>query len=195
MPRKSPLKVFRTTIGFHDAYVGAPSQKAALQAWGTDKNLFGLDLAEVVTDPTLTAEPLASPGTVILRSRGTEAEHLAAAGASAVKAAQTRRRKSTSTPTRDPSILATSKKVARKPVSKPNPKPSRDKLTEAEDALAAYELETKQELAELRELELQIEKERDVIQSKQRKRRSKLEEQVAKTRRQFEAALERWRME
>jgi hypothetical protein len=30
MPRK--LKVFRTPIGFHDAYVAAPSRKAALEA-------------------------------------------------------------------------------------------------------------------------------------------------------------------
>ena len=30
MPRK--LKVFRTPTGFHDAYVAAPSRKAALEA-------------------------------------------------------------------------------------------------------------------------------------------------------------------
>jgi hypothetical protein len=29
MPRVAKLKVFRTPIGFHDAYVAAPSQKAA----------------------------------------------------------------------------------------------------------------------------------------------------------------------
>lgn len=34
MPRKQKLKVYRTPIGFHDAYVAAPSQKAALKAWG-----------------------------------------------------------------------------------------------------------------------------------------------------------------
>jgi hypothetical protein len=33
MPRAAKLKVFRTPIGFHDAYVAAPSQKAALEAW------------------------------------------------------------------------------------------------------------------------------------------------------------------
>lgn len=31
---KRPLKVFRTAIGFHDAYVAATSRKAALEAWG-----------------------------------------------------------------------------------------------------------------------------------------------------------------
>ena len=63
--RKSPLKVYRTTTGFHDAYVAAPSQKAALEAWGTDKNLFARGVAEQVTDPKLTAEPLAAPGTLM----------------------------------------------------------------------------------------------------------------------------------
>ena len=43
MTRK--LKVFRTPIGFHDAYVAAPSQKAALQAWGTDTDLFARGVA------------------------------------------------------------------------------------------------------------------------------------------------------
>jgi hypothetical protein len=31
MPRKQ--KVFRTSTGFHDAYVAAPSRKKALEAW------------------------------------------------------------------------------------------------------------------------------------------------------------------
>lgn len=73
------LKVYRTPIGFHDAYVAAPSQKAALAAWGADANLFARGMAEVVTDPALTAEPLARPGEVIRRLRGTAAEQLAAA--------------------------------------------------------------------------------------------------------------------
>lgn len=32
------LKVFRTPIGFHDAYVAVPSQKAALEAYGADNS-------------------------------------------------------------------------------------------------------------------------------------------------------------
>ena len=52
-PRKTKLKVFRTPIGFHDAYVAAPSQKAALEAWGSDSNLFAAGVAELVTDAEL----------------------------------------------------------------------------------------------------------------------------------------------
>ena len=76
MPAK--LKVYRTSIGFHDAYVAASSQAAALKAWGTDKPLFARGAAEVVTDPELVAEPLASPGVVVKRLRGTAEEQVAA---------------------------------------------------------------------------------------------------------------------
>ena len=76
MPRRSKLKVFRTAIGFHDAYVAAPSQKAALEAWGSDGNLFATGAAERVDDPALAREPLAQPGVVIRRPRGTMARSI-----------------------------------------------------------------------------------------------------------------------
>ena len=85
-PRSSPasgrgrkFKVFRTPIGFHDAYVAAPSRKAALEAWGADSNIFAQGIAEEVTDPALMEEPLARPGEVIRRARGSAEEHVAAA--------------------------------------------------------------------------------------------------------------------
>ncbi len=72
MPRK--LKVFRAAIGFDDAYVAAPSRKAALAAWGSDADLFARGMADEVTDPELTAAPLARAGQgrarVARRSRG-----------------------------------------------------------------------------------------------------------------------------
>jgi hypothetical protein len=68
MPRA--LKVFRTPAGFYDAVVAAPSQKAALAAWGTTTNLFASGDARVAEDPALQAEALAHPGEVIKRSRG-----------------------------------------------------------------------------------------------------------------------------
>lgn len=76
--RKQKLKVFRTPIGFHDAYVAAPSQKAALEAWGSDADLFARGSAEEVTDPELMKAPLESPGTIVKVLRGTKAEQLAA---------------------------------------------------------------------------------------------------------------------
>lgn len=78
MPVSRKLKVFRTPIGFHDAYVAVPTKKAALEAWGSDHNLFARGEAELVEDPALTAEPLAHPGRVIRRLRGTAEEQIAA---------------------------------------------------------------------------------------------------------------------
>jgi len=113
MPRA--LKVFRTAAGFHDAYVAAPSRAAALRAWGADRDLFARGAAEEVTDAALTAEPLAHPGKVIRRSRGTAAEQMAALPADAPR-----------------------RKVAAK-AKAPTPVPDRGALDAAEAALAAAE--------------------------------------------------------
>ncbi len=140
MARATKLKVYRTVAGFHDAYVAAPSQKAALEAWGSERDLFARGIAEQVTDPALTAEPLAAPGTVVKRSRGTSAEQIAALpdpqpdtperDASTGKA----RAKSPS----PGSAKAKSKSTPKPPPrAKPDPKPSGTALDAAEETLAA----------------------------------------------------------
>jgi hypothetical protein len=78
MAKAPKLKVFTTPIGFHDALVAAPSRAAALRAWGSDHDLFARGAAFEVTDPDLMQEPLAKPGKVIRRLRGSEAEQFAA---------------------------------------------------------------------------------------------------------------------
>ena len=66
VPRKRKLKVFRTPIGFHDAYVAAPSRKAALAAWGAGTDLFSAKIAEEVKDAGEGATAaLAKPGKVV----------------------------------------------------------------------------------------------------------------------------------
>ena len=82
------LKVFRTAIGFHDAYVAAPSMKAALEAWGSTTNLFAAGLAEPVTDAKLMKAPLASPGQVFKLLRGDRQAQMKAAGPAKPKAGQ-----------------------------------------------------------------------------------------------------------
>ncbi|MDP8913678.1 MAG: hypothetical protein M3N39_08910, partial [Pseudomonadota bacterium] len=49
VPMPRALKVFRLPIGFHDAYVAVPSQKAAAEAWGSDIAVFARGEAELVT--------------------------------------------------------------------------------------------------------------------------------------------------
>ncbi len=118
------LKVFRTPIGFHDAYVAAPSQKAALEAWGADANLFARGVAEQVTDPALTKEPLARPGEVIRKLRGGLDDHLGA--------------------------LPADRPAPRKKAKPPRPRPSRSALDAAEAAIAALDKEHAEQFAELK---------------------------------------------
>jgi len=145
MPRK--LKVFRTPTGFHDAYVAAPSRKAALAAWGSDADLFARGVAEEVNDPMLMAEPLARPGEVIRLSRGDLPAQLKALGP--------RRRKATRADKPG--------KPARKAQSKPPP--SREKVAAAEAALAdargRHDREIRAIEAQLQALRAQHDKETD----------------------------------
>lgn len=173
------LKVFRTSIGFHDAYVATTSQKAALEAWGSDKNLFAMGAAEVVTDPRLTAEPLASPGKVVRKTRGTLREHLTAAG----KQAAPRARKP----------IERDEPSPRKPTAKPKPRPGRDKLDAAEAALAEAQARADAETAELDRREEALRKERRALEERQRKALARVERQRDQAKARYEAALERWR--
>lgn len=76
MPRK--LKTFRTSLGFYDLAIAAPSMKAALEAWGAGSNLFHQGVAEETDNPEVVAATLAKPGVVLKRpagSNGRFAEH------------------------------------------------------------------------------------------------------------------------
>ncbi len=125
---KRPLKVFRTSAGFQDAYVAATSRKAALEAWGARTDLFASGIAEQVTDPKLTKAALAEPGKVIRLSKGTAAQHLAAAGKGR-KASEAKQSRASEV---DEAKVAPSKPEPRK---RRPPKPSRAKLERAEAEL------------------------------------------------------------
>lgn len=179
MPKSPKLKVFRTPIGFHDAYVAAPSQKAALAAWGSDANLFARGVAEVVTDPKLTKAPLAKPGEVIKVARGTAAEHIAAlpkARAAQPKAAE-----------------KPAKTAKPKPAAKPRPRPKRDRLDAAEAALVELETAQRTERRDLDRREAALRRERAALEKAQESARRKLEEARDRAERAYREALERWR--
>lgn len=167
MARKHKLKVFRTPIGFHDAYVAAPSQKAALEAWGSHADLFARGVAEVVTDEDLMIEPLANPGQVIRRGRGSEAEHLAATD-------RPRRRKlgpaKASEPNRRPGSASGSLRGSGRVPAKARegllPRPSRDKLEAAESAFAKLKYRQQRECDQLREREAEIDRQRQELERK-----------------------------
>lgn len=175
-----PLKVYRTPIGFHDAYVAAASQAAALRAWGTDTNLFARGMAEVVDDPKLTAAPLASPGEVIKVARGTAAEHLAALPSAKAKTNERAAEKP----------AATGRPKAPPP---PKPRPSRDTLDAAEAALAELEESHRAERRDLERRETELRRERAALEEAQDVARRELEAVRERAERAYRDAVEQWR--
>jgi hypothetical protein len=175
MPRQ--LKVYRTPIGFHDAYVAAPSQKAALEAWGADRNLFARGDAELVSDPKLTAAPLGQPGKVIRVARGSTAEHLAAAAPKTAKKPVSGKKPASAAPRR-----------------KPPPRPSRARLDAAERAIEALREEQRAALDQMREREEQLATERRALEKRQAAAIAKLERVRDRVEATYDRALEKWRM-
>ncbi len=111
MARTPRLKVYAAAAGFSEAVVAAPSQKAALQAWGARDDYFAHGIARVVDDPETVAAALAQPGVVLKRPVGS-AEALVAAA---------------KPPPR--------RRGGQAPATKPAPPPDRTALDEAEAAL------------------------------------------------------------
>ena len=174
MPRK--LKVFRTSTGFHDAYVAAPSRKAALTAWGADADLFARGVAEEVTDPKLARAALERPGEVIRLSRGDLSAQL-----KALPPRKTRRAAPSAKPDAKP------RKAAR-----PKPPPKRDKVDAAENALSdarrRHEAEADQLLAERAAIERRL----ATLHAKHDKHIAMLERKRDRARESYRAALARW---
>lgn len=182
MARAQKLKVFRTPIGFHDAYVAAPSQRAALEAWGADSNLFASGSAELVQDPELTREPLAKPGQVVRRLRGTLAEHFAAL------------------PKKAPARAARAggewaKEGVKAVAAKAKPRPSRAALDRAEAALADLRKRHDEAKAELARRVAELDRTRRALEAKQAREDGRLEARVAAARDKFERAMRAWRAE
>lgn len=167
MPRK--LKVFRTPIGFHDAYVATPTRKAALEAWGTDANLFARGTAEEVTDPKLMAAPLKSPGEVIRVSRGDLSAQLKALGPQRKSSANGK-----AAPKTEP------KRAARR-----KPPPRRDKVDAADAALDQARERHAKEAAALENKRDAIERQLETLRAAQEKETARLEKARDKARQAY----------
>ena len=176
------LKVYVVPTGFHDAYVAAPSQKAALKAWGSEHDLFARGLAQVVTDAALTAEPLAKPGEVVKRSRGTTAEQIAALpdAPRAEPAAEAPAK------TRTPAAKAL-------PKPKPKPKPSRDALDAAGQALAEAEARHREQEQVFAERQATLDRERRACAAAWKEERAALSQASDDERARYDRAVAAWR--
>ena len=176
MPRKQKLKLFRTPIGFHDAYVAAPSRKAALEAWGSNTDLFSAGIAEEAKDERLLAELSANPGEVARKSRGSAKEHQAALGKVAKKSSK---------PSPRPSPASGSGR-------KKGPKPSRAALDKAEAALAELDKKQSAERGALEREERALAKRRERLEETQRQAMDKAVARRDEVEERYRAAVAKW---
>ena len=141
------LKTYKTSLGFFDLAIAAPSMKAALEAWGADSNLFHQGAAKQSEDPDVVAATMAKPGVMLKRpvgSNGPFKEHA-------------------ELPTDLGEATARPPKAARKPANrKPKKTSSRpaDKAAE-QKAAVAYEREQRNREREQAKQESARQKERD----------------------------------
>lgn len=179
MARK--LKVFRTPIGFHDAYVAAPSRAAALRAWGADVDLFARGVAEQVEDAALMEEPLAHPGEVIRKVRGTMEEHLAALPAD---------------PKSKPAAAADASTPTAKPKpARPKPRPSRTRLDQVDQAVELAQQRYDTARRDIANREAALREERHDLEEARQQERDRLERARAKEEANYRQAMEVWRSE
>jgi hypothetical protein len=168
--RKQKLKVFKTPIGFHDAFVAAPSRKAALEAWGASTDLFSAGIAELATGIGEGAKAaLARPGTVVRVARGGETDR----------------------PSPQPSPAGGRGGKAAKPARR-KPRPSRAALDKAEAAIAGLEDKQKRERAELANEEEKLARKRRVLEDRHARAREKAEAKREAAEERYRAAMAKW---
>lgn len=72
MPPPRLLKIFVTQIGLHETIVATTSQRAALKAWGADRDLFGRGRAFNTLERGAYEVALENPGQVFARPAGSD---------------------------------------------------------------------------------------------------------------------------
>ena len=172
------MKVFKTPIGFHDAYVAASSRKAALEIWGAGTDLFQAGIAEEVKDHSgeVAKEALASPGEVV-RAKRTGADVIPFERKPAAKKAK---------------AGEPLKQEKPKPKAKPKPRPSRAALDKAEKALARLNEKQAAERAELEREEVRLANRRRAIEKKQREGSEKADAKRDEAERKYRRAMKEW---
>ena len=114
MPRK--LKTFKTSVGFYDLAIAAPSIKAALEAWGAGSNLFHQGFAAESDDPEVVAATMAKPGVVLKRPAGSTGRFTEHAGLPTDLADDRDREKSRRPPSKkEPVVKSATRRHARPP--------------------------------------------------------------------------------
>lgn len=181
------LKVFRTPIGFYDAYVAAPSRKAALAAWGADADLFARGVAEQVTDAGLLAEPLRRPGEVIRLTRGEASDHF-----KEIAKTDKLRAPRPEVPDRKAERPVENEAAPSRPKAKPKPMPSRAGIEKAEQAIAKEEASFAGALKAFEARAEALREEQSEARRAHDRKTAKLKDALEKSRETYRRKLENW---
>ena len=165
------LKVFRTTIGFHEAIVAAPSQAAALRAWDVRENLFTGGMASLTDDPAAVEAATARPGEVLRRPTGSPGPFAVEPDAPAMPPPARR--------------AAPGKRAAK---AEPPPPPDRSALDAAEKALAGEEADHARALQALEDERAKLDARRSALETAHERRRAGLSEALDQARRAYAKA-------
>lgn len=133
-------------------------------------------------------EPLARPGTVIRRLRGTIDEHMAALP----KDSPAPRRKTSEVETGEAAPTREAK-TKPKPPPKPKPRPDRAPLMRAEEELAKAEARHEEERAALAKRQAELDHERRKLEADQARERERLDKKVDTARDKYDRAMDAWR--
>lgn len=163
------LKVYATRIGFHDAVVAAPNQKAALAAWDVRENLFAQGAAAATEDEAAVKAALAHPGMVLRRPAGSTEPFSESPAAPQV-----------------PKLKRPGGAPKPAKAEKPQPPPDRRPLDAAEKALAELDREEAKGRRDLDDRRRALEAEADAFHRDVADRRRKLEAERDRARRAYE---------
>jgi len=180
--RQNESKVFQAQFGFFDTVLAAPSQAAALRAWGTHRNLFATGHAKLATDETAIAAALEDPGTLLRRAVGSNDPFSV---------------EPTSLP-KVPDLAAAMPEPESPPKAKPQPKPKpkpvrkpspdRSQLNVAETALQELDDQHVREEADLRRQQEELDAKRAAAQQRYIEARKRATAEVTAAREAYRKA-------
>ena len=164
MPKKPnrKLKVFQAQFGFFDMVLAAPSQAAALRAWGTHRNLFATGHAKLATDEAAIAAALEHPGTLLRRAVGSNDPF----SVEPTSLPKVRDLAAAMPEFESPPKAQPQPKQKPKPPPARKPPPDRSRLDAAEAALQKLHEQRVQEEADLRRQQEELDAKREAAQQR-----------------------------
>lgn len=169
------LKVFQAHLGFYDTVVAAPSQAAALRAWGVHQDLFASGEAKVTEDAQAVNAALAHPETPLMRAIGSKDDFgLKAASLPKVPDA--------------PKGKKAKAEARTKPAAPAKPPADRSALDAAEKVLRNLDEARKQEETDFRSRQEKLDEEMEAAQGAYVKRRKAAAGDVAAARQAYREA-------